>query len=63
LTEHFVYDSQSRLLFTISAEGRVIENRYDSSVYGLLTNTIAYTANRIAEPRSECRICRTGSPH
>ena len=46
LTEHFVYDSQERLRFTISAEGRVIENRYDSSVYGLLTNTIAYTANR-----------------
>jgi len=48
LTTRYVYDSQSRLRFIISAEGRVSESRYGTSTdgYGLLTRTLRYTANR-----------------
>ncbi|MET0534975.1 MAG: putative Ig domain-containing protein, partial [Steroidobacter sp.] len=48
LTIRYVYDSQSRLRFTISAEGRVQEYRYGTGTgeYGLLTRSIQYTQGR-----------------
>ena len=40
-TAHFVYDSAGRLRYSVSAEGRVSESRYDSR--GLLTYSIQYS--------------------
>ncbi|WP_185233241.1 Tox-REase-5 domain-containing protein [Teredinibacter franksiae] len=40
-TDRFVYDSARRLRYTVSAEGRVSENRYDSN--GNVTSSREYT--------------------
>ena len=44
LTTRYVYDTNSRLRFVVSAEGRVTENRYGTASvgYGLLTHTLQY---------------------
>lgn len=44
MTTRYAYDSQSRLRFVVSAEGRVSENRYGGN--GLLERTVQYTADR-----------------
>ena len=43
-TTRYVYDTNSRLRFVVSAEGRVTENRYGTASvgYGLLTHTLQY---------------------
>ncbi len=48
LTTRFVYDGSARLRFTISAEGRVTENRYGTGTAdsGLLVRTIQYAGAR-----------------
>lgn len=45
LTTRYVYDTNSRLRFVVSPEGRVTENRYGTASvgYGLLTQTLVYT--------------------
>ncbi|MDF3836846.1 carbohydrate-binding domain-containing protein [Cupriavidus basilensis] len=42
LTTRYIYDSKERLRFTVSAEGRVNELKYD--VYGQVVNTTSYNA-------------------
>lgn len=45
-TTRYVYDSNSRLRFVVSAEGRVTESRYGNSTvgYGLLTQSLLYVS-------------------
>jgi YD repeat-containing protein len=43
MSTRYVYDASSRLRYTVSAEGRVSENRYDP-VSGLLQATLRYAA-------------------
>jgi YD repeat-containing protein len=47
-TTRYVYDTQSRLRYVVSAEGRVGESRYGtaSNGYGLLTRSLQYVAGR-----------------
>jgi YD repeat-containing protein len=44
LTTRYIYDENARVRFVVSAEGRVIENRYGTASvgYGLLTHTLQY---------------------
>ncbi len=48
VTDRFVYDSQSRLRFAVTAEGVVSENRYGTTApaVGLLTHALVYTGGR-----------------
>jgi YD repeat-containing protein len=61
-TTYYVYDSGERLRFTVSAEGRVTEYRYESGGYGNLTRSISYAAQRfsgtlsIGSPPSEAAL-------
>jgi YD repeat-containing protein len=43
-TTRYVYDTQNRLRYTVSSEGRVSETRYDGS--GLVTNTTDFNGSR-----------------
>ena len=60
LVKRFIYDSKNHLRFAISADGRVVENVYDSTT-GVRLNSFTYAANTYSGTYDETSLASWAS--